>query len=195
MKTLPALFAFILTTYSINLLAQVSLQEAPTFGSANLEAVEYKLLKTEAKLTELQNRIELMSKQIEKLDVVQTKLVIRINELLNKSFSNDTSKNIQYNNKSEFDYAFNMLQLRKFDTSKKAFELFVEKYPLDLRLGEAFFWLGEIEYNLSNYKEASQFYLKSYKDFPLSPKHNNALYKLSIVLARLNKKKAQKRCI
>ena len=154
---------------------------------SEIQEFDHKFLKLEARIKETLDRIELLNQQISKLDLVQSKLVIRVNELLGKN--NKGLDKIEYDNNAEFEYGFRMVQLRKFAIAKDSFLLFIKKYPADPRLGDAYFWLGEIEHKQNNYKEASQYYLTSYKDFPMSIKRNQALYKLSLCLGLLNQTK------
>ena len=80
-----------------------------------------------------------------------------------------------------------MLTAGHYERAHRAFKLFIDKYPKDSKVGEAYFWLGEVAYKMKDYKQASKSYLISYRDYKGNPRRSDSLFKLSIVLGYLGK--------
>jgi len=154
-------------------------------GSTVFDETQYQILKNETRINELYDEINELKIQLNKLDLMQNQLMSRINTLLPKEdqFINAHSEE----NEEEFKYGFDMLTAGHYDRAHRAFKLFIEKYPNDSKIGEAYFWLGEVAYKTKDYKQASKSYLVSYRDYKGNPRRNDALFKLSIVLGFLGK--------
>ncbi len=146
------------------------------------EELEYKILKLEAKFSELYAQINSLSEKLKVLD----KVILEVSHKVEgKEVKEGDDSGL---NANEFFYGFNMLKKGHYDIAKKSFELFLIKYPKDKKVGEVYFWLGDIAYVEKNYKLAAKKYLISYKDHPIGPKRNEALYKLSLSLNNLGKR-------
>jgi len=148
---------------------------------------DYKILKLETKVNDLRLEVEELKSQIEELDIMQTRLLTQINAMMPKEDQAIIDAHLD-ENIEEFKYGFEMLQNGNFDRARRSFELFIEKYPEDQKIGEAYFWLGEVAYKAKDYKEASRNYLICYRDHKDNPRRTDALFKLSIVLGLLDKK-------
>jgi TolA-binding protein len=147
----------------------------------------YEMLKLETKLDDLRLEIDDLKQQIEKLDIIQSQLINKINILAPKEDEAFLKAHLE-DNLGEFKYAYEMMQSGKLDMARRAFQLFIEKYPEDIKIGETYFWLGEVAYKDKDYNEASKNYLISYRDYQDNPRRNDALFKLSIVLSIIDKK-------
>jgi len=157
-------------------------------NNVNEESLQYyEMLKLETKLDNLRIEINELKEQISKLDIMQAQLINKINNIAPKENEAFLKAHLE-DNLDEFKYAYEMMQSGKFDTARRAFQLFIEKYPEDIKIGETYFWLGEVAYKAKDYNEASKNYLISYRDYQDNPRRNDALFKLSIVLTILEKK-------
>ena len=169
--------------YTVFAADQVTISSVAT---VNMNEEEYYNLKNEAKINQLYKRINELENKINTLDAMHITLKSRIDILLANSGQLPEDP---INNDPEFKYAFNMLTKSQYDKSYRAFKLFIEKYPDDIKVGEAYFWLGEISYKSEDYIDASKNYLISYRDYKANNiRRNDALFKLSVVLGLMNKK-------
>ena len=154
--------------------------------SDDMNEEEYYNLKNEARINELYNRINELENHIKTLDAMYIELKAKTDILL---VDENLLPEDPINNDPEFQYAFNMLTEAQYDKSYRAFKLFIEKYPDDVKVGQAYFWLGEISYKNEDYIDASKNYLVSYRDYrDNNERRNDALFKLSVVLGLMNKK-------
>jgi tol-pal system protein YbgF len=147
---------------------------------------QYRVLKLESRVDELGFQLDELKKQVEVLNINLSRMNLKLNGLLSKEV--DLLLENDEENISEFKYGFEALQKGDYDRSKRVFELFITKYPNDKKVGEAYFWLGEIAYKSENYKLASKNYLIAYRDYKDHTRQNDALYKLSISLDVLGQK-------
>jgi TolA-binding protein len=155
-------------------------------STENLQESQYYSLKNEVRINELTNHISKLEGQIKQLDAKYIQLQINLEQLTSKG---STLPDNDLNNDPEFEYAFQMLNKAQYKISYRAFKLFIEKYPEDKKVGEAYFWLGEISYKSKDYVDASKNYLISYRDYQNNnDRRNDALFKLSIVLGIMDKK-------
>lgn len=146
----------------------------------------YHAIKLQSRIDDLELKMQELYDQIEKIDLLLAQISAQINileegrpiEILSPDYNRD-----------EFEYGFEMLMQNKLDLAYDTFDLFIRKYPNDLKVGEAYYWLGEVEYQRGAYDKALEYFLKVYKEYKSSIKRNDALYKMSIVLAALDKKK------
>jgi tol-pal system protein YbgF len=76
-----------------------------------------------------------------------------------------------------------------YDLAQDAFSTFVTKYPNHPLTGNAFYWLGQIQFELGNYNKAAIFYLKGHKVNSSSGRALDNLLGLSRSLAKLGKDK------
>ncbi|MBT4878847.1 MAG: tetratricopeptide repeat protein [Alphaproteobacteria bacterium] len=145
-------------------------------------ATSYQIQKLETLINELRIEVTELRAQIIMLDKKQITLSNKLESISPKEDQEVVDAHLN-ENMSEFKYGFEMLQQGNYDIAKRSFELFIEKYPEDLKLGEAYFWLGEIAYKAEDYNNASKNYLISYRDYANNPRRNDSLFKLSIVLS------------
>ena len=150
----------------------------------NLDESQYYNLKNEVRINELANYIEKLEDQIKQLDAKYMQLKVKLEQLLAQE---SLLPEDDLDNDPEFKYAFQMLTQTQYEKSYRAFKLFIEKYPEDKKVGEAYFWLGEISYKNKDYIDASKNYLISYRDYQNNNRRNDALFKLSIVLGLMEK--------
>ena len=87
----------------------------------------------------------------------------------------------------DFETAFALMAEQKIDESRAAFEKFTKKYPNSSLSGEAFYWLGEMDFDAKDYNNAAINYLKGYRDYPKGTKAAENILKLALTLQELGK--------
>jgi len=90
--------------------------------------------------------------------------------------------------KEQYNYAFGLLQKRKYAAASVALKAFVDKHPDDALTGNALYWLGETHYFQKDYAESARIFLEGYKRYPKGGKAPANLYKLGKSLAAINEK-------
>lgn len=92
----------------------------------------------------------------------------------------------------EYDKAYNYISQNDLDKAATAFSAYVKKYPSNSLTPNAWYWLGQVQYNKSKFDEARVSFLNVAR-FEGSQKRPDSLYKLGII-SKLNgdKDKAQK---
>jgi tetratricopeptide (TPR) repeat protein len=179
---------FVILFYPLNLFAndakKIELLKVKPVKN-NQSENNYQILKNETKINELYQIIDDLKLNIEQLNIKQSEILNRLNQLAAKS---GEIPEIVGDNLKEFNYALNMLEKGNYDMSERAFKLFIEKYPNDQKIGEVYFFLGESAYRQKNYKSATKNYLVSYRDYRHGKRRDESLYKLSLSLNYLGKK-------
>lgn len=177
---LAIFFLFTFSAFAEN----VQLVEEEVVGTMN-DPASYQLIKLQTRIKDLESRLADLTTQMEKIDGLLAEMVSRINTLEEGRPVEILSPDY---NLGEFEYGFDMLAQNKLDIAFDSFSLFIKKYPNDLKVGDAYFWLGEVEYQRGNYENALENYLTVYKNYKVSSRRNDALLKMSLVLASLDKR-------
>jgi tetratricopeptide (TPR) repeat protein len=155
------------------------------YHSPSLLNQDFKILKLQTKVRDLELELSELKGRFEQIEHLQKKILSNIGE--DPHGGNDLLT--QKAKDSEYQYAYNQLINNDLDKAERAFDLYLEKYPSDNRLGEVYFWKGEISYKRKDYQEALEHYLTSYQKYPSNERHLDSLFKMSIVLGMLGKKK------
>jgi len=90
--------------------------------------------------------------------------------------------------RDHYNHAFKLLNDTKFDEAKSTLEDFTGAYPEDPLIGNAYYWLGEIDYVNRDYDAASANFKKGYEKRSDGPKAPDNLLKLGMTLAAQEKK-------
>ena len=90
--------------------------------------------------------------------------------------------------KSQYEYAINLLKQGDYETAEKAFTEFITIGDDKNYLSNSHFWLAETYYVRENYKDAAKNYLSLYQTFPSANKAPDALLKLGISLVNMQQK-------
>lgn len=90
--------------------------------------------------------------------------------------------------REQYMYAFGMLRQGRYDIAAQALRQFVTDHNDDPLAGNARYWLGETYYVRGAYVEAAETFLEGYQVDPDGPKAADALLKLGMSLANLDKK-------
>jgi tol-pal system protein YbgF len=148
----------------------------------------YETLKLQARINDMETELVNLQQQIKALDIMQAKLLKQINSLSPPASTTPPVNAIPVSSSEyQFQLAHTLMKDAKFTEAETEFKKFINDYPDDLLVGEAYFWLGEISYKQTKYRAASVHYLKSYKNYPGNPRANDSLFKLSITLGLLNR--------
>ncbi len=90
--------------------------------------------------------------------------------------------------REKYMYAFGLLRQGRYDMAAQALRQFVTDHNDDELAGNARYWLGETYYVRGAYVEAAETFLEGYQVDPDGPKAADALLKLGMSLANLDKK-------
>jgi tol-pal system protein YbgF len=74
------------------------------------------------------------------------------------------------------------LKQGQYAEARNHFEAFIKNNPNDTRLPNAYYWIGETYYAQQNYRKSGEMFLKSFQDYPDSPKAPDSLLKLGLSL-------------
>ncbi len=89
--------------------------------------------------------------------------------------------------RAHYNYAFGLLNQGKFKDARAALLSFIQSYPKDPLVGNAYYWAGETYYADKDYANASLQFQKGYEVMPTGPKAPDNLYKLGVSIAQLGK--------
>lgn len=81
----------------------------------------------------------------------------------------------------DYQHAFNLLTLRRYDEARKAFESFLAKFPNGQYTDNAQYWLGETGYVTRDFDTALTDFTKLLKAYPDSPKVSGAMLKIGYI--------------
>ena len=84
-----------------------------------------------------------------------------------------------------YEFAHWLLKKTRYDEAESAFRQFIAAHGDDPLASNAEYWLAEIFFVSSRYKESAEAFLEGYKKFPKGTKAPDNLLKLGISLARL----------
>jgi tol-pal system protein YbgF len=91
------------------------------------------------------------------------------------------------NAKDHYNQAFQLLNQANFKDARVSLESFVQKYPDDALVGNAYYWLGETHYVERGYPVAADNFRKGYEKLPTGPKAPDNLLKLGMSLQAMSK--------
>ncbi|HZJ92251.1 MAG TPA: tol-pal system protein YbgF [Thiopseudomonas sp.] len=84
-----------------------------------------------------------------------------------------------------YEASFDLIKARDFETAKKAFNAFLNKYPNSQYAGNAQYWLGEVYLVDGDLQSAGQAFALVTNNYPQHNKVPDSLYKLADVERRL----------
>ncbi|RDV04787.1 tol-pal system protein YbgF [Undibacter mobilis] len=90
----------------------------------------------------------------------------------------------------EYDLAYGYLLHKDYALAEQAFRDFVKKYPNETQLPDAYYWLGESQYQRQQFREAAQSFLTVSTKHEKSARAPSALLRLGQSLAALKQKDA-----
>lgn len=86
-----------------------------------------------------------------------------------------------------YNQAFELLRKKDYPKAGTAFQHFIQTYPNHALIENAYYWLGEVAYVQSDFKNATAYFFKGYERFPKGEKAPGNLLKLGISLSKLQK--------
>ena len=104
---------------------------------------------------------------------------------------NEVAKSTQKfaTSREHYNYAFKLLNQSKYDEAGASFSGFVNNYPKDPLVGNAYYWLGETYYVRRDYVKSADNFRLGYQALPTGPKASDNLLKLAMSLNALKKNK------
>ena len=91
-----------------------------------------------------------------------------------------------------YQQALDLIKQKKFKDAKKTLRTYIEKHPHGKRVANAYFWMGECEFNLQRFEESILEYQKVISRYPKSNKVPDSLLKQGIAFARLGDNESAK---
>jgi tol-pal system protein YbgF len=101
-----------------------------------------------------------------------------------------TAKNEPAPEADPYQQGMELFKEKDFNGAEKLFQSYVDKNPDGKLTDNAFFWIGECEYNLEHFDEAILAYQKVISQFPKSNKAPDALLKQGMAFAKLGDKQS-----
>ena len=88
-----------------------------------------------------------------------------------------------------YDLAVNLiLKERRYDDAIPEFETFIKTFPESIYIANAHYWLGQLQFNKANFKEASNHFDKVIRFYPDSNKRSDSILKQAKVMLKLEDK-------
>jgi tol-pal system protein YbgF len=91
-----------------------------------------------------------------------------------------------------YQQALDLIKQEKYKDAKNTLNTYIEKHPHGERVANAYFWMGECEYNLQRFEEAILEYQKVISRYPESNKVPDSLLKQGIAFAKLGDNESAK---
>ncbi|MGQ9499728.1 MAG: tol-pal system protein YbgF [Dissulfurimicrobium sp.] len=101
-----------------------------------------------------------------------------------------TTKNEPVPETDPYQQGMELFKEKDFNGAKKLFQSYIDKNPNGKLMDNAFFWIGECEYNLEHFEEAILAYQKVISQFPKSNKAPDAMLKQGMAFAKLGDKQS-----
>lgn len=89
--------------------------------------------------------------------------------------------------RDQYNQAFQLLNQANFKEARTILEQFVQRYPEDALIGNAYYWLGETFYVERGFAQAADMFRKGYETMPAGPKAPDNLLKLGMSLSSMGK--------
>lgn len=169
-----------------------------------IEQLQFELIRNNERMTKFSSDIEFRIAQFERdqQNKSNSHVLDKIDEKLDNKAMDDKPESQAKNNSSKaagssqnkeaqiaYQEAYQLVKDKKHKEAKAAMEGFIGKYPNSDLTPNAYFWLGEIQMTFQDYDNAAVSYLKGYQINPKGSRAPDNLYKLSVALARLDKRK------
>lgn len=90
--------------------------------------------------------------------------------------------------REHYNYAFRLLNQSKYDQAADSFYDFINKYPNDPLIGNAWYWGGEAHYIQRDFISAADIFRQGFEAMPEGPKAADNLFKLALSLDALDRR-------
>ncbi|WP_235043245.1 tol-pal system protein YbgF [Rickettsia prowazekii] len=172
-----------------------------------LDEQEQEIRKLIGKVEILQHKIDLLKQNLNMLNQEENIEVLETDDfkkqdifdiaLLEGMHDNVSKKTFEVNKdiapyKQAYDLALAAYKDNKLTEAKDKFKNFIQKYPNNSLISNAYFWYAECFFKQKDYNGAAINYLKCYKESPKGAKSSDGLLKLALSLGEL--KKMQEAC-
>jgi tol-pal system protein YbgF len=87
-----------------------------------------------------------------------------------------------------FREALTLFNKKNYNGSLSKFDSFLKKHPKNKLAADAWYWVGEINYDRKNYKKAIEKYKKITEEFPIAEKIDSAILKLGLCYEKIDDK-------
>lgn len=87
--------------------------------------------------------------------------------------------------RDHYNYAFRLLNQTQYNEAGDSFEEFINAYPKDPLIGNAYYWAGETHYVRREYIKAADLFRQGYEGMPEGPKAGDNLLKLAMSLSAM----------
>lgn len=91
--------------------------------------------------------------------------------------------------RDHYNHAFRLLNQTQYDQASASFESFINSYPKDPLIGNAYYWAGETHYVRQSYEQAANYFRRGYETMPTGPKAGDNLLKLAMTLSAMDRNK------
>jgi tol-pal system protein YbgF len=91
-----------------------------------------------------------------------------------------------------YQQALDLIKQKRYKDAKKTLKTYLEKHPHGKRVANAYFWMGECEYNLQRFEEAILEYQKVISRYTKSNKVPDSLLKQGMAFAKLGDNESAK---
>ncbi len=91
-----------------------------------------------------------------------------------------------------YQQGLDLIQKKKFRDAERTLKTYIDRHPHGNRIANAYFWIGECEYNMKHYEEAILGYQKVISSYPKSNKVAAALLKQGLAFVRLGDSESAK---
>ncbi len=169
------------------------------FGN-RLEELQGELLRLNGMIDEINHRDETREEETKKfregIEARITKLMEEV-KLLQQSATaakkaEETRKKVAERGIDLYQQALDLIKEKKFKDAKKTLQAYIEQHPRGDRVPNAYFWMGDCEYNMQRYEEAILDYQKVISKYPKSNKVPDALLKQGFAFAKLGDNESAK---
>src|ERR1700686_1188795 len=149
---------------------QTTLQKQQTDGGSKVDQLSGQIQSLNDTLDELKARLAKVSKQLEDMQAAQQSLGAQQaqQQMQQKAMNDAPPPDVLYNNGVR-DYNGN-----KNDLALQEFSDYIKFYPNTDLAGNAYFYLGEIQFRQGNYQQALQSYDQVLQNFPTGTKTASA---------------------
>jgi len=91
-----------------------------------------------------------------------------------------------------YQQALDLIKQKQYKDAKKTLRTYIEKHPHGRRVANAYFWMGECEYNMQRFEEAILEYQKVISGYPKSNKVPDSSLKQGMAFAKLGDRESAK---
>ncbi len=165
-----------------------------------IDDIQAELLRINGQIDQVDHQDNLREKETEEFRQDIQKEIDAIKEQINLlQASSKVAKEVEQVRKEAaqgkidlYQQGLDLIKQKKFEDAKKTLKSYIEEHPQGKLVANAYFWIGECEYNLQRYEESILEYQKVISQYPKSNKVPDALLKQGLAFARLGDNESAK---